>query len=125
MRHQKRQFLQMYYDIFKLIGEYTINQEKIKIDYLNCLIIERIFDFQRDGMPCYITNEQLAKIFNSSVRTIARHISNLIKLKIIISNVSKTSNNGQKSNVRVMIINRPAMAACLKSFNLDEYYGNE
>lgn len=76
-------------------------------------------------MPCYITNEQLAKIFNSSVRTIARHIANLIKLKIIISNVFKSSNNEQKSNVRTMTIDFPAMAACLKSFNLDEYYGNK
>lgn len=39
MQQPKRQFLQVYYDIFKLIGEYTINQEKIKIDYLDCLII--------------------------------------------------------------------------------------
>lgn len=124
MPQPKRQFLQVHYDIFQLIGEYIIDKEKIKIDYLDCLIIERILDFQNHNMQCYTTNEQLANMFNSSIRTIARRIANLIKLKIIISSVTKSSTNGKNSNIRNMVINYAAVGACRNNRDLDKYYGN-
>jgi hypothetical protein len=119
---KKRSFLKVDYNIFQLVGSYIVNKEKINIDYLDCLIIERILDFQNNNMKCYITNEQLAKIFNSSVRTIARKIANLIKLRIIKSEVNMYSDQGQKTRIREMVVVYPSIAICMHNRDLDKYH---
>lgn len=117
----KRSFLKVNYNIFKLVGSYVVNKEKINIDYLDCLIIERILDFQNNNMKCYITNDQLAKIFNSSVRTIARKIANLIKLGIVKSEVNMHSDQGQKTRIREMVVVYPGIVICMHNRDLDKY----
>ncbi len=107
-----RQFLKVYYNTLDIIGSYTVDEEKINIDHFDCMIISRILDFQNDNLPCYITNEQMAKALRSTVRTVARRIANLIKLGIITSEVTLVSDNGKKSKVRHMKINYPAIAQC-------------
>lgn len=121
MRKSKRQFLKVDYSIFDLIGDYIIEGKKVSIDYLDCLIIERILDFQTDNMPCYITNEQLAKVFNSNIRTVARHIANLIKLGIIKSEVTLSSDNGQASRIRQMTIDYVSIGICRHNRNINKY----
>lgn len=119
---KKRSFLKVNYNIFQLVGSYIVNKEKISVDYLDCLIIERILDFQNNNMKCYITNEQLAKVFNSSTRTVARKISNLIKLGIIQSEINMTSDQGQKTRIRTMTVLYSSIGICMHNKNLDKYH---
>ena len=120
MKPKKRQFLQVDYEIFKLIGKYTKGEDKITIDHLDCLIIERVDDFQKNNMDCYLTNEQFASIFNTSVSTIKRKISNLCKIGILQSNVFLRSDTGKSSRVRTLKVIYSQIGICRSTFNLDE-----
>ena len=114
-----RVFLQVDYEIFKLIGKYTKDGEKISIDHLDCLIIERVDDFQRNDMPCYLTNEQFAKIFNTSASTIKRKVGNLCKIGILQSNVTLRNDAGKSSRVRNLKVIYSQIGVCRSTFNLD------
>lgn len=116
---KKRTFLQVEYELFKLIGKYKKDDKEIGIDHLDCLIIARVNDFQKNDMPCYLTNEQLANIFNVSPRTIVRRIHNLCEIKILESDVTLRSDAGQASRIRNLKVNYPQIAICRTTFNLD------
>lgn len=115
----KRVFLQVDYEIFKLVGKYTKDGEKINIDHLDCLIIERVDDFQKNDMKCYLTNEQFANMFNVSVSTIKRKISNLCKIGILQSDVTLRNDAGQSSRVRHLKVIYSQIGICKSTFNLD------
>lgn len=116
---KKRQFLQVDYEIFKLIGKYTKDKDNIIIDHLDCLIIERVNDFQKNKMDCYLTNEQFAKIFNVSLSTIKRKISNLVKIGILQSEVSTRKNAGRSSKVRKLKVIYSQIGICRTTRNLN------
>ena len=50
---------------------------------VDLLIISQINEYQRKGMSCYVTNEQLSNWFGESVSTIERSIKKLSNLNII------------------------------------------
>ena len=115
----KRIFLQVEYELFKLIGKYKKDGKDISVDHLDCLIIARVNDFQKNNMPCYLTNEQFANIFNISTRTIVRRIHNLCEIGILESDVTLRSDSGQASRVRNLRVNYPQIGLCRTTFNLN------
>lgn len=110
----KRSYLKVEYRLFDLIGEYTIDGEIKKVDYLSVLIISRVLDYTKDGLKCYITNERLAKIFNTSERTIKRRIKDLIDLGILNSDVTLITGQGQKTRQRILNVNNAEIGMCFE-----------
>lgn len=112
--NRKRAFLKTEYRLFDLIGDYDIEGEVKKIDYLSVLIISRVLDFTDDGLVCYITNQQLAEIFNTSERTIKRKLKDLIDLGILVSNVTLITGQGQKTRQRILNVNNAKIGMCFE-----------
>lgn len=112
--NRKRVFLKTEYRLFDLIGDYDIEGEVKKIDYLSVLIISRVLDFTDNGLACYITNQQLAEIFNTSERTIKRKLKDLIDLGILVSDVTLITGQGQKTRQRILNVNNAQIGMCFE-----------
>ena len=112
--NRKRAFLKTEYRLFDLIGDYDIEGEVKKIDYLSVLIISRVLDFTDDGLACYITNQKLAEIFNTSERTIKRRIKDLIDLGILHSDVTLIAGQGHKTRQRILNVNNAQIGMCFE-----------
>lgn len=50
---------------------------------LHVYIVERVRSFERKGIPCYITNQQLAESTGTSEKTISRAIKLLLDQKVL------------------------------------------
>lgn len=63
------------------------NEELYKLNkafnILHVYIVERIRSFERKGIPCYITNQQLAESTGTSEKTISRAIKLLLDQKVL------------------------------------------
>lgn len=65
------------------------------IDPLGILILSQIDEYTSKGMTCFISNEQLAKQFGSSLSTVKRTIANLEKMEYL-NRDTKNTNQGKE-----------------------------
>ena len=65
------------------------------IDPLGILILSQIDEYTSKGMACFISNEQLAKQFGSSLSTVKRTIANLEKMEYL-NRDTKNTNQGKE-----------------------------
>lgn len=65
------------------------------IDPLGILILSQIDEYTSKGMTCFISNEQLAKQFGSSLSTVKRIIANLEKMEYL-NRDTKNTNQGKE-----------------------------
>ena len=72
------------------------------IDPLGILILSQIDEYTSKGMTCFISNEQLAKQFGSSLSTVKRTIANLEKMEYL-NRDTKNTNQGRE---RFLTINQ-------------------
>ena len=54
-----------------------------KLNILHLYITERVRGFEKNNLPCYISNDQLAREMNCSPSTIKRAIKLLLESKIL------------------------------------------
>lgn len=65
------------------------------VDPLGILILSQINEYTSKGMTCFISNEQLAKQFGSSLSTVKRTITNLEKMGYL-NRDTKNTNQGKE-----------------------------
>ena len=51
---------------------------------IDILVMAQIEEFQRNGLQCYMTTEQLSTLFGESERTVERCLERLVKAKQIV-----------------------------------------
>jgi predicted transcriptional regulator len=99
------QFLKVPYEYFNLIGTHTADNNKIKIDALDVLIVSKIVEFIEFGMSCFISDDGLANLFHVSRSTVQRSIKKLKSLNWIISETYMTHDTGQQTKHRNLTVN--------------------
>lgn len=72
---------------------------------VDILIISQINEYQKQGLDCYVTNEQLSNWFGESESTIKRAIKKLDELNVIDKKTSYVEGNGRGNCQRVMKLN--------------------
>lgn len=80
---------------------------------LHVYIVERVRSFERKGIPCYITNQQLAESTGTSEKTISRAIKLLLDQKVLWAGYHYETTDKKVKEQRI-----------LRIFNteLEEYY---
>ena len=80
---------------------------------LHVYIVERVRSFEKQGLACYIKNEQLAEATGASEKTISRAIKLLVDEKILWAGYHYQTENDKITKQRILrIFNK----------NLKEYY---
>lgn len=94
-------------------GLYTKNSA---FNILHVYIVERVRSFEKQGLACYIKNEQLAEATGSSEKTISRAIKLLVDEKVLWAGYHYQTENDKITKQRV-----------LRIFNkgLEEYYNKK
>ena len=83
---------------------------------LHVYIVERVRSFEKQGLACYIKNEQLAEATGSSEKTISRAIKLLVDEKVLWAGYHYQTENDKITKQRI-----------LRIFNeqLEEYYNKK
>lgn len=91
----------------------ALYSKNLSFNILHVYIVERVRSFEKQGQPCYITNEQLAASTGSSEKTISRAIKLLVDEKILWAGYHHNTDEEQIKKQRI-----------LRIFNkeLDEYH---
>ncbi len=83
---------------------YAINKS---FNILHAYIVERVRSFEKKGLPCYITNQQLADATGTSEKTISRAVNLLIDEKVLWAGYHyKTESNNTKEQRILRIFNK-------------------
>lgn len=90
------------------------------LNILHVYIIERVRSFEKQGLPCYISNEQLAESTGSSIKTISRAIKLLVEEKILWAGYHYQTENSQTTKQRVLRIFNSMSGECSSERALDE-----
>lgn len=72
---------------------------------IEILIVSQVYEFQKQGLSCYITDEQFSSWFGESLRTVQRSIKSLDELNIIDRKTSYVDGNGRGNRQRVIRLN--------------------
>ena len=72
---------------------------------LDLFIISQIEEFQRNDLPCCMTNEQFANQFSESATTIKRTIARLEEQNIITRTTNFINGNGRNNRQRILSVN--------------------
>ena len=89
---------------------YAINEA---FNLLHVYIVERVRSFDKQNLPCYITNKQLAEATGCSEKTISRAINLLIDEKVLWVGYHYDTINGKTHKQRILRVFNKA---------LDKYY---
>lgn len=73
-------FLKIPTTYYKLVGDYTVNDEIINVDYFTINLLAKIQEWENNNLTCMMTNEHLADFFHCSVSTVKRHLKRLTDL---------------------------------------------
>ena len=92
---------------------YAINET---FNILHVYIVERVRSFDKQNLPCYITNKQLAEATGCSEKTISRAINLLIDEKILWAGYHYDTINDKTHKQRILRIFDKA---------LDEYHNKK
>ena len=92
---------------------YAINEA---FNLLHVYIVERVRSFDKQDLPCYITNKQLAEATGCSEKTISRAINLLIDEKVLWVGYHYDTINGKTHKQRILRVFNKA---------LDKYYNKK
>ena len=71
---------------------------------VDILILAQIEEFQRNGKPCYVTNQQFSDMFGESESTIKRSLDKLEEMNLIKRTTVYVDGNGRATKQRVITV---------------------
>ena len=69
---------------------------------IDILVMAQIEEFQRNGLQCYMTTEQLSTLFGESERTVERCLERLVKAKQIVRQKKYVAGSGRGNCQRIL-----------------------
>lgn len=69
---------------------------------IDILVMAQIEEFQRNGLQCYMTTEQLSTLFGESERTVERSLERLVKARQIVRQKKYVAGSGRGNCQRIL-----------------------